>query len=384
MSNMIEDAGIPLIDPKKLDQRLMLAEMTKRALLLRGGPGVGKSQIFQAYARRRRMVEGENGFGYIDSRPLYFDPTDVKGFPSLNREEGTSSWLPPSQFPLQKNVDAGRVPPKGLWAIEELPSATPAVQAAFYQVILDRELNGEPIAEGWSTVATGNRLIDRAVVNRMPSPLVSRFWHLELSVPTEQWAMWAMGEDETDEPITVPDFSPEFRVHHIITAFFRFRPELLNSFDPHNWIQDTPYCCPRSAEILSNLVEAYSQISAGKWPIDVVKGTIGEAVGTELWSYLDIIKDLPTIDQILMDPMKAPVPDGPAMLYAIGAALARRVEKGNAKRVFDYVMRMPKEFEVSVVRDFTRTAQEIMNTAEFTAWTLKNAKAMSRGDDDDE
>src|SRR5690606_10860590 len=97
----------------------------------------------------------------------------------LDKESGVSRWLPPGTLPLQKLVDAGEIPARGLWGLEELANATRATLAATFQAVLDREVAGEPIAEGWCIVATSNSLDDMSVVNPLPAPLVSRFSHCE-------------------------------------------------------------------------------------------------------------------------------------------------------------------------------------------------------------
>ena len=367
---------IPKIGADKVPERLALAEMTKRPLILRGRAGVGKSSIFQSYARRRNMAE-EDGYGYIDTRVLYLDPVDVKGFPSIDLEAGVSRWLPNEMFPLEKNVESGHVPKKGLWVLEELPSGQPAIQAALYQPTLDREINGEKVADGWTIVATGNRLDDRGVVNRMPSPLVSRFWHEELTISVKDWSLWGIGEDAKEEPLPVPDFDPEQRVISELIAFFRWRPDLLHTFDPETWVQDTPYSCPRSVEILSNLLEAYRKLDpVHKYPVDVVKAAIGDSVGREFWGFMDLVMELPTIDEILMNPKDAAVPEEPCQMFAVCAMIARHITPKNSVRAFDYIGRMTKEYQTVTIRDIMHTNDEVMQTESFTQWAIKNAEAM--------
>ena len=79
--------------------------------------------------------------------------------------------------------DAGR------WLInlEELPSAVQMGQAAVYQLVLDRKVGEYELPEGASLIACGNRESDRVVVHRMPTPLASRFVHLEIKVDAQDW-----------------------------------------------------------------------------------------------------------------------------------------------------------------------------------------------------
>ena len=60
-------------------------------------------------------------------------------------------------------------------------------QAAVYQLVLDRKVGEYELPEGASLIACGNRESDRVVVHRMPTPLASRFVHLEIKVVAQDW-----------------------------------------------------------------------------------------------------------------------------------------------------------------------------------------------------
>ena len=92
---------------------------------------------------------------------------DLRGIPWRDGADRTR-WAPPAFLP--PSDDTGR------WLInlEELPSAVPMVQAALYQLVLDRKVGEYELPEGASLIACGNRETDRGVVHRMPTPLASR------------------------------------------------------------------------------------------------------------------------------------------------------------------------------------------------------------------
>jgi hypothetical protein len=363
---------------------LPLSEITQRPLLVRSGPGKGKSDIFRGYAFERRaevandaplrqkiisripagswvskLPEEEQLYGYIDSRVLYWDPTDLKGFPCVDKEAGMSYWLPPAMFPLARNVAAGTCPEMGMWNFEELPSAPPAVQAATYQVMLDREINGEPVAPGWFMVATGNMLGDKGVVSRMPSPLVSRYWHVQLEVSIDDWVKWAIPK----------------RVDHRVIAFFQFMPDHLTDFNPATWKQDSPYCCPRTAHMVSDLIMAWEKTNGTTVPLEVVTGTVGEGVGTELYAYMSMMGRLPNMDDVLANPDSALVPptDEPGQLFAVGMSLARRATPENADACYRYIKRFPKSFEISTSNAIQLTNPKCAETKAFQKHVVDNA-----------
>ena len=138
--------------PSELASTLALLVEARQPVVVWGAPGCAKSQIAQ-------QVAAQAGREYVDVRALLLDPVDLRGIPW--REP---AFLPPS--------DAD-----GSWLInlEELPSALPMVQAALYQLVLDRKCGEYELPEGAALIACGNREGDRGIVHRMPAPLASRF-----------------------------------------------------------------------------------------------------------------------------------------------------------------------------------------------------------------
>lgn len=345
---------IPIISHAILRSReLPLAFKTKRSFMLRGRPGVGKTEAIRQFAADQKI-------GYIDSRVLYFDPTDIKGFPALDKKNGSFEWLPPAEFPLVGNKN---VPEEGIWVFEELPSAAPAVQGALFQVINERRIGQREVKPGWLMLATGNRLEDKAVVNKMPSPMVSRLRHLQLEVTVPEWADYALNHGVMPELI----------------AFFRFRPDLLNSFDPAKWVQDTPYCCPRTASFLSETILALPPKEQANPPLDILTGWIGAGVGAELKAFLDICASLPSWDTICRDPAGFDLPSKPSHLYALGALVSRNADAKNTKEVFAILNRkdLPGEHMMHIITSIVNSkaphSSAISQSPEFVKWGANNA-----------
>ena len=71
-------------------------------------------------------------------------------------------------------------------------SAAPSVQAAAYQLILNRRVGTYKLPDNVMIVAAGNREADKGVTYRMPAPLANRFIHLELAVNFDDWFQWSV------------------------------------------------------------------------------------------------------------------------------------------------------------------------------------------------
>ena len=110
------------------------------------------------------------------------------------------------------------------------------VQAALYQLALERKVGEYELPEGASLIACGNREGDRGVVHRMPTPLASRFVHLEIRVDAEDWLVWGAANG----------IAPE------VLFFVQLEPTLLHQFDPQS--KEKAFPCPRTWHFTSNIV----------------------------------------------------------------------------------------------------------------------------------
>jgi MoxR-like ATPase len=89
-----------------------------------GMPGVGKSDIM-------RQVCKTLGISIKDERVTQLNPVDTRGVPSV--EDGYTLFNIPNLLP---RVD--RDGEHGIFFLDELPAARESMQAALYQLILDR------------------------------------------------------------------------------------------------------------------------------------------------------------------------------------------------------------------------------------------------------
>ena len=96
----------------------------------------------------------------------------------------------------------------------------------------------------------------------------------------------------------------------------------------------------------------------------------------EFWAFLDCYKDLPTLEETLLDPKKTAVPTKPSAMYAVTTMLTRNVSKDKFDRILTYMARLPKEFEVMGVRDCIRADKEITQTTAYVEWAVANKNTL--------
>ena len=169
-------------------------------------------------------------------------------------------------------------------------------QAGCYQLVLDRKLGEYRLPDGWVVIAAGNPASERGVHFSMPRPLRNRFVHLDLEPDFEDWCQWAVKAG----------IRPE------IVAFLRFKPALLHDADA------TRTSTRGHAAVLGDGFQCVDRICArqnegfshGTTEIEaqLLEGTIGPAATTELIAFLRLFRQLPSIDEILLNPDSAPFP----------------------------------------------------------------------------
>ncbi|WP_316899557.1 MoxR family ATPase [Pseudodesulfovibrio indicus] len=306
-------------------------------VFLWGAPGVGKSQVVAQAAE-------ELGRELIDIRAVLLDPVDLRGLPSVDGP--VARWNPPAFLPREGT---------GVLFLDELNAAPPLVQAACYQLVLDRRVGEYELPEGWSVVAAGNRETDRAVTHRMPSALANRFVHLDFSVDVNDWLAWA----------------EQAGLGREILDFIRFRPNLLHAFDPRQ--NEKAFPSPRSWEFAARILAAKPDPEV---ELGLLKGTVGPGAAVEFAGFLRMFRQLPDPDAVIRKPLTAVIPEEPATLYALCEALARKAGKDTAENIVEYALRLPSEFGVLLVRDAVRQHREVVDTPSFGRWAEANSAVL--------
>jgi len=322
------------VKPAQLSEALEVLVRAKRPAFIWGQPGIGKSQIVQQVARKldRQL---------IDIRAVLLDPVDLRGLPHVNGDS-RAHWCQPDFLPRDGS---------GILFLDELPRAPQLVQNACLQLVLDRQVGEYRLPDEWDIIAAGNRLTDGGGSFKLNSALSSRFIHLDAEADLEDFCKWGIRAN----------------IHPAILAYVRFRPENLCKFDA----SAKNFPCPRSYEFLSQILASNPSPAI---EVDLYKGTIGEGAAIEFASFIKLYRNLPSIDAILLEPKKTPVPvDDPASLFAVSCALARRATADNLKNVVTYLDRLPEEYSVLCIKDAIARESTLAGTATFTAWAIKHA-----------
>ena len=118
------------VTPGEARTRIKACFATKRPVFLWGPPGIGKSEIIEG-------ITQELGGICYDVRLSQLEPTDIRGIPFFNKDNGKMDWAEPIDLP---DAETCAQYPTVVLFLDEMNSAAPAVQAAGYQLILNRRI----------------------------------------------------------------------------------------------------------------------------------------------------------------------------------------------------------------------------------------------------
>jgi hypothetical protein len=323
----------PAIGTQELYKQLHILIECDTPVFIHGSPGIGKSYIVNDIAQK-------NNLQLIDVRLSQLDAVDLRGIPTISN--GQTQWMPPVFLPTDENS-------KGILFLDELNSAPLSVQAAIYQLVLDRRIGEYTMPNNWRIVCAGNKINDKGIVFKLPSPLINRMVHIVLEAKYDDFKVWAIKNN----------------IHPFVIGFLGFRPDLLSSEVPSSAETNPAFCTPRAWAMLSNIIKKTDNLALLH---PIIYGTVGYGAGIEFISFVKVYKTLPNIDAIL-EGMSVDVPKEPSSLYALCAALIEKYSHTQqANHLFEYVKNLPVEFNVMLIKDLIIKDEEIALLEAFDSW----------------
>jgi hypothetical protein len=189
-------------------------------------------------------------------------------------------------------------------------AAAPSVQAAAYQLILNRRIGKYKLPDNVVMIAAGNREGDKGVTYRMPSPLANRFIHFEMRVDYDSWLDWAT----------------ENRIHKDVIGYITFAKNELFDFDPKS--SSRSFATPRSWTFVSELLDDNMPDST---LTDLVAGTVGEGVAGKFMAHRKIAGKLPNPEDILAGKIKTLDTKEISAMYSLTMSLCYELQDAHEK-----------------------------------------------------
>jgi hypothetical protein len=185
----------------RLEAVLELAYRARRAVLLEGPTGIGKSELV-------RRVSDKLGIATVVLDLSLLEPPDLVGLPVII--DGRTTYAPPKILPQTG---------AGILMLEELNRAERYIQQPALQLLTARRLHEYELPPGWVCFAAVNPETSDYQVTPLDRALRARFLSLSVRADRSSWLAWAQTSG----------------VHPAIVALAQQHERILDDVPPRTW-----------------------------------------------------------------------------------------------------------------------------------------------------
>ena len=330
--------------PRQIRKHVIRCMTAGLVPFIQSSPAMGKSAIVASIAQ-------EYGLQLIDHRLSTSAPEDLTGLPMF--KDGIASFAPFDTFPI-----VGTPLPEGkqgwLLFLDEFNSASKAIQAAAYKLVLDKMVGLHKLHPNVVIICAGNLATDRAIVNPVSTAMQSRLIHMTMDLNFKEFI----------EDVAFPQkWDPR------IIAFLSYKPSLLHDFRPdHN---DKTFCAPRTWDFMNRLIKGNT---VNQEDAALYAGAITSGVAIDFINFTKVYDSLPRIEIILRDPQGAGLPADSATRWATVTHLIEHANGENFTEIATYINRFNAEFRVLFFRGLTIQKPELRKHQAFRAAMVELSK----------
>ena len=324
------------------------------SVALWGPMGVGKSTLVKEVAESLSELLGIE-VRVTDMRLLHFSPVDLRGIPSADAEKEFTVWLKPKIFDLPEDGI-------NILFLDEISAAPQSLQAAAYQIALDKRIGEFELPENCIVICAGNRTTDKSVAFRMPKALANRLLHFEIVSDFDGWYEWALQHD----------------IDERVIGYLAFDNSRLST-EPG--VEDLAFPTPRSWEFVSNLLR-----TTGKSPEEahgLISGCVGVSNALEFENWCQVYRKLPKTGDILAGKCTAAARETD-VIYALISSLLKCVSDRKEtisnielENVCAYVSQFPADFSALFFRGLLTIDDmnmKLTRVSSFAVWIKNNRR----------
>lgn len=341
-----------------MSKLLQYAKANKR-VLISGPPGCAKTA-------RVAEVAAATGRELVTLRTSLLERVDVAGAMVPDLEAGVTRVLP---LDVLHHLQTATSP--GMLFLDDLGQADIDVQSALMKLFDPGVLSPHILIWG----AT-NRPGDAAGARRLHEALRSRFG--------PKWAIPTPGSEDTpDGPAMLGTWADE------VAGWCKWAMDHGAPAEVVAWHRSTSgrtlYAWQPSADpsIAMPDYRAWEDVidlwNSGLRDLSDMASVVGKPVAAEFLAFAQLAHELPTPDQVWMDPAGAPVPQDAAALYLVATMLGAAVEPRFADAAVQYMARLPREapngrvYSALLARDMdARLGASLSGFPRWVAWFTEN------------
>lgn len=316
----------------------------------------------------------------------------------------------------------------GIMLLDENDQADVEVRKVSAPLYDEGRITQHHLPLGVAVWAASNRAKDASGTGRGLAFLTNRWVSLEVEPDIDALEGYFRGERIEDtvvplSPTLPPEFDArgrvlrkpndvDFRVHPAISAFMRQNQETLYAGVPSD--PNTPFLTPRSLEALSNLFDVALRLSVAdesgamdptmsfadsfiprrsaekidgitgdpvmRWRVfqALAGGTIGVENTSQFLATLELFDEVPTIADIVKDPVKARVSEKTDAQFITAYMVANGMRKDNGSALMRYAKRLQVSLYHNVVNSAVSRDGELLMVPEVGKFFAENPDSIIR------
>lgn len=335
------------------------------AIHLIGPPGVGKTDVTENEFKGALEAHYGEKFGFHDLVVPTLDAPDFRGFliPTKAADGTPTSFFTRSGAMPTKEYLVEH--PRGIMFLDERNQADQLTQKSLAPVVLSKRFGDNYLPAAWIVVSASNRQQDGSGVAKALKHMVNRERTIAVEPNVLAWSLYAEARG----------------VHPMLIAFAKSRPNIVFSDSVPK--EDAPFCTPRSFMSAAKLISIVAGVDPQGNPnmkipndgimMQLVAGDIGSQAAAELFAYLKVADELPTIDEILADPKGCKCPKELSAAYAAVQICIHYAKPDNIDKLWSFAERFPKELQVTTCKSLVeRGGGMLLNSASLSKWIMAN------------
>lgn len=308
----------------------------KRAIMLKGQPGCGKTSIGYAVAASLD-IPPENV--HVTSPPRR-NPINYMGLPDVEGE--AMVWKEPEELQV---LTTGR----NVLVIDEVGQCSPIMQNTVSSMALERRINKLTFSDDTLVIMTSNNAEDRAGSKPILTHTANRAMLLPMEYGKDDFIPY--GIDKDLDPLGL--------------GFIEFAPQHLIDFDPAREINATPRAWEYALSVNPTQPAAnYHAALSGILPAGIVAEYLG---------FRKLANEMPDPQHIASNPSTADVPSKGDVMYAlISNLIVSTKDVAMFEKLMQYVTRCRSDFQTVYVAHVIRRLGDVASSRAYTTWLQNN------------
>jgi hypothetical protein len=305
-----------------------------------GPPGGGKTEL---------VMQAAEAIGKPFLSPFNLslsDGVDLNGIPAFSEDRTSVNWVKDKRW-----IMAAQSPTTVLldeFSQAQLQAMNPAASIIHEKRIGELYLNPQT----W-VVWTGNRAQDKCGTNRIPGHIYNRSYLYELHYSAKEHVEYEVQHADTIDMLTL--------------RYLRMKGDEAYKYDPAKQVNPTPRAWSTIMRKLHTKPDT---------PLATIAGRIGRGFATELLAFRALAPQLPSVEEVLLTPEKARVPEAVSAQFLITDMLADQATVNTFEALVKYGKRLPPEMQAKFVKDSITRHPEVASTKSFVEWGVKFAEVL--------